>query len=344
MRYTLLLTVFLLMACQAPVSPTVAVPELATFTPVPATATPVPDTATPVPDTATPVPPTATPVPPTATPPVFSLPPFFEQRDTAVNLLTSYINAINRREFARAFAYWENPPQTFADFAAGFADTSNVRLILSPPIAYEGAAGSQYITIPTLLLATHNDSSEHFFRGEYVARRTNPDMAGHPTDWGLFNASMEEVSGATLAPWLPESSSPPPPAYGDRRDGVNTLAAYYNAINRGEYERAHSYWQEAPQSLADFAAGFADTSWVTLALIPPQEETETAGNVISRIPVFLLARHHDGSRHYFYGCFITKRPSLGAPGLPRTTELIDARIRTATNANAHRLLAACNGL
>jgi len=209
MRHTLFLLfiiVILLAACQVPTPPTTT-PLLATFTPVPATATPVPATDTPLPSTNTPLPPTNTPAPPTNTPPPatatplpFTLPPFFEQRDTAVNVLTSYVNAINRREFARAYAYWENPPQSFAEFSASFADTVSVLLVISPPTGYEGAAGSQYTTIPTLLMATHTDGSEHFFRGEYVTRRTNPDMVGHPTDWAIFQASMDEVLGATLNP------------------------------------------------------------------------------------------------------------------------------------------------
>ncbi len=357
MRYTLfllLIIVTLLTACQVPTPPTTT-PILATFTPVPATSSPIPATDTQVPPTSTPIPPTDTPAPPTdtpapptntpppatATPVPFTPPPFFEQRDTAVNVLTSYINAINRREFARAYAYWENPPQNFADFRAGFADTLSVQLVISPPTGYEGAAGSQFTTIPTLLMATRTDGSEHFFRGEYVTRRTNPDMVGHPTDWGIFQASMKTVAGATLNPWLPDGTPPPPPPYDDTYDGVSTLASYYNAINRREFERALGYWQEPPQPLTDFTAGFSDTTWVTLALIPPQETLATGGFIVSHIPVFLLARHTDGSRNYFAGCFITQSPPPEAPSLVGPTEILDASIRVAPRGNAHFLIDAC---
>lgn len=339
-RLVLPLIVLLLAGCQITISSPTSV--IATMTPAPpgATATPEPPTptpepATPAPSTPTPEPPTPTPEPPAPTPIFFPPPPFFEQRDSAVNLLSSYINAINRREFARAYAYWEDAPQSFADFSAGFADTLHVDLILVPPVGYEGAAGSQYTRIPTLLLATHSDGREERFRGEYVARRTNPDMVGHPTDWAIYEATMKKVKGATLNPWLSDTPPAPPPPYDVRSDGVSLLASYYNAINRGEYDRALSYWQTPPQPLAEFSAGFAHTLWVTLVLIPPQEETAVAGKLRAHIPTFLLALHDDGSRHYYTGCFVSER----APAADAT--IASARVVEVATANAHQMLDVC---
>ncbi|NOZ71644.1 MAG: hypothetical protein GXP38_06985, partial [Chloroflexi bacterium] len=189
---------------------------LATFTPLPATATPLPppsatptsapsSTPTPLPPTDTPVPPTdtpvptATPLPPTATPlPPAPTPAFFEQLDEPWHLIGSYVNAINRGEYNRAYGYWETPRQTLAQFKAGFVDTKSVVAVVQPPIAWEGAAGSQYTTMATALLATHTDNSRHSFIGCYVLRRTNPAMVGYPTPWAIANAKMRAVNKKRL--------------------------------------------------------------------------------------------------------------------------------------------------
>ncbi|RME86224.1 MAG: hypothetical protein D6775_00710 [Caldilineae bacterium] len=345
MKYlSLLLVIILLAACQVTIQPLATVPPPTGGSPT-ATLPPPTDTPTVSPPTPTPKPPTPTPRPPQPTPtkppPTFSLPPFFEQRDTPVNVLASYINAIDRREFARAYAYWENPDQTFEQFVEGFADTVFVYLVVSPPTAYEGAAGSQYTAVPTLLMATHTDGTEHFFRGEYIMRRTNPEMVGHPTDWGIYEAHMAVVTSASLKRWLPDKPPPVPPAYEERENGVHLLAAYYNAINRGEYERALSYWQTPPQSAEDFATGFADTAWVTVALMPPWEETATGGGLYSRIPVLLLALQQNGARRAYWGCFVTRRPPLAMPAVPHVSKIVDASLFKAKRPNAHLLIDAC---
>ncbi len=55
--------------------------------------------------------------------------------------------------------------------------------------------------------------------------------------------------GMLLALWTPVSAQTPVPqplAYDNPNSPVDLLASYYNAINRGEYQRAYNYWQNAP--------------------------------------------------------------------------------------------------
>lgn len=50
----------------------------------------------------------------------------FDVRDHPLYLLASYYDAINRRDYARAYNYWNgSPPQgaTLEQFTQGFADT-----------------------------------------------------------------------------------------------------------------------------------------------------------------------------------------------------------------------------
>ena len=124
----------------------------------------------------------------------------YDDRGDPVRLLASYYNAINRREYQRAWGYWENPPNpSYKDFVQGYAETASVLLVVRPPTRFEGAAGSVYVGVPTLLVATHFDGSQHNFVGCYVARRANPDIEGAPTDrgWSLYRAMITATPGNT---------------------------------------------------------------------------------------------------------------------------------------------------
>lgn len=115
----------------------------------------------------------------------------YDDRSGAVRLLASYYNAINQGDYRRAWAYWETPPHpSFDEFAAGFADTEFVLVVVQPPTWFEGAVGSVYTSIPALLSATHADGSRHNFQGCFVARRPNVGEPGGEQEWSLFDATI----------------------------------------------------------------------------------------------------------------------------------------------------------
>jgi hypothetical protein len=154
-------------------------PSTSTFVPMPLTpATIMPAHA-----------PAAWPVPPADE-------PYYEDRTGPVKLLASYYNAVNRHEYARAWAYWENPPNpSYADFVRGFGDTESVLVVVRPPTRFEGAAGSTYAAVPALLNAAHTDGSRHNFVGCFVARRPNVGRPGVDQQWSLFGATVRRSPG-----------------------------------------------------------------------------------------------------------------------------------------------------
>lgn len=118
-----------------------------------------------------------------------------DDRSSPVALITSYYNAINRKEYGRAYGYWENPPNgaSLTQFARGFADTAHDELTLRPPARIEGAAGSRYARVPTVVIATHTDGSKQTFFGCYVARWPVPENFSPPRDlgWRIYSASVK---------------------------------------------------------------------------------------------------------------------------------------------------------
>lgn len=123
--------------------------------------------------------------------------PRWDVADHPAELIFSYYNAIVNRDYRRAYGYWEFPTQSYEDFAAGFSDTTDAFVVVIPPELIEGAAGSQYAAIPTLLVATHTDGSMPSFRGCFAARRPNPAMVGEARPWRIYSGHFEALPDNT---------------------------------------------------------------------------------------------------------------------------------------------------
>jgi heat shock protein HslJ len=114
--------------------------------------------------------------------------------DNPVAALSSYYAAINERHYEQAYRYWESPASSFERFVRGFADTERSRLFVDPLASVEGAAGSLYAQIPTIVIAETRSGGERFFAGCYTMRRRNDPQGS----WRIYRANLSPVS-ATAA-------------------------------------------------------------------------------------------------------------------------------------------------
>jgi hypothetical protein len=106
--------------------------------------------------------------------------PYIDNRSSAADLVSSLYNAINRREYARAWSYFSEPPaKSFEDFAKGFDGTQSVRLEIGA-IAAEGAAGSSYYTVPVAIRSTETNGEERVFAGCYTLRQVSATIQDPP--------------------------------------------------------------------------------------------------------------------------------------------------------------------
>jgi hypothetical protein len=248
-------------------------------------------------------------------------PAAYDNPDTPLDMLASYYNAVNRQEYQRAYNYWQNPPSSYADFVQGYADTASVQLIVQPPTFIEGAAGSAYASIPTVLVATQRDGSQQLFAGCYATRKSNlrpPDIPKEDT-WHLYSATIAPAqAGASIAALLAQAcQNQQAPAYDNPNSPIDLLASFYDAVNRQEYQRAYGYWQNPPSSYADFVQGYADTASVQLIVQPPASVGAAAGSLYASIPTVLVATHRDGGQQLFAGCYVTRKANLHPPDIPK---------------------------
>jgi hypothetical protein len=324
----------------APATPTVAPTEVPTEAPS-ATAPPATNTVE-----STAIPPTEPAATETAT---GGLPPddYRDDRSNAVAVLESYVNALNRKEYARAYGYWEENGEVepFADFAAGFAETEAVTLETGA-LGGEGAAGNLFYTVPATLHATHSDGNTQTFVGCYTLHVSQPAVQATPPfrPLGIRSATLTEAAAgadtaalmaATCPPAVPLTPEPTPPAgevgaayyIDDRSDPAAVLRSLFNALNRHEYLRAYSYWKEGSDvgSFADFEAGYADTATVELETGEPTGDAG-AGQFNYLVPVTLRVETTGGETQTFVGCYALH---LSNPGIQVDPPFVPLGIRAA---------------
>lgn len=104
-----------------------------------------------------------------------------DDRSTPVLLIGSLYNAIDRHEYLRAWSYFseESGRPDFEAFQKGYETTGGVRLKLGEPVS-DGAAGSVFTSVPTVIEATGTDGSVRVFSGCYVTRLVQPANQATP--------------------------------------------------------------------------------------------------------------------------------------------------------------------
>jgi hypothetical protein len=107
--------------------------------------------------------------------------PYIDDRSTPEAVITSYYNAINRAEYARAYSYYgeDEAPSNYDRWERGYADTAFVEVRYGD-VTEEGAAGSVYYHVPVKLDVEMTDGQRRYFSGCYVIRLANPSIQGVP--------------------------------------------------------------------------------------------------------------------------------------------------------------------
>ena len=244
---------------------------------------------------------------------------YLDDRSTPTGLIQSYFNAINRKEYLRAYSYWRKPADwvgPFETFQQGYQNTVSVSLTLGQ-IGGDADAERQAYSVPVLLKSTTTDGKTQTFAACYVMRLFQPATQGAPPfkPLSLEKAHAQPVENNATAAALANACSTPdtPPGnpinpapvtnrgdisknnYLDDRSGpVEVLASLFNAVNRKEYVRAYSYWENAGTNpevapFDQFQKGYAETESVQLATGQVSGDAG-AGQRYYSVPVVLTAR------------------------------------------------------
>ncbi len=119
---------------------------------------------------------------------------------TPTEVVRRYYEAINARDYGRAYALWGDggraSGQTLEVFEAGYAQTDSVEVRIGQPGRVEGAAGSRYVDVPVEIWAKTRTGRVQRFAGTYTLRRavvTGASAADRR--WHLASADIHRSGG-----------------------------------------------------------------------------------------------------------------------------------------------------
>ncbi|MDQ6695312.1 MAG: hypothetical protein M3014_12990 [Chloroflexota bacterium] len=124
--------------------------------------------------------------------------PFYEDRTDPVAALVSFYNAINRKEYDRAYSYYQgspNPDPALAgpldQWTKGYADTASVTLAAGKAVQDAGA-GNIYASFPVVITSRHTNGSTQTFSGCYFMHRVNTGISENRNDelWSITAAKL----------------------------------------------------------------------------------------------------------------------------------------------------------
>jgi hypothetical protein len=130
---------------------------------------------------------------------------YIDDRTDGAQVLRSLFNAVNRKEYVRAYSYWQPGAaqlQPYDQFQQGYADTDTVQLTVGSQTS-EGAAGQLYYNVPVILVS-QGTSGTQTFTGCYVLQLSNPGIQGQPPfqPLAIRSASVQQVPNSP-APTMP---------------------------------------------------------------------------------------------------------------------------------------------
>ena len=218
-------------------------------------------------------------------------------------MLVEYYNRINARNYLAAYQQWEAPEQTYAEFVAGYGDTTYITAYFGgfqnrQPYSLEGC-------IAGVLIGYHTDGSATAYQGSY-------DVLYHPhltglAQWTIIEGTFTPLDHVPVDAALiyrdyldvgcveHGSGIEPPPQF--------MLMDYIDAVNRAEFDAAYARWSNPFQTYAEFVTGWGDTT--ETILFYGHDQQPTTGYFfaeVGRIPVVMLGYHMDGSRVAYQGC------------------------------------------
>ncbi len=143
--------------------------------------------------------------------------PYRDDRSTPQALVESLYNAIGRKEYARAWSYFAEPPAASLEaYAEGFEGTQRVTLFTGAA-SEEGAAGSVFYNLPVAIEASDTGGGSAVFAGCYTLRLANPQIQGE--DFRPLHIVEGKLSRSTLTvrEAVPASCGDAPPPTPDER-------------------------------------------------------------------------------------------------------------------------------
>lgn len=124
--------------------------------------------------------------------------------------MASFVNALNHKQYARAYGYWESGASrlpAFAQFRQGYANTASVQLTMGT-VGSNAGAGQLYFTVPVTLVARTTDGATQTYVGCYTLHLARPEIQSAPPfrPMGISSAKVNLVENSANTAELMKTS------------------------------------------------------------------------------------------------------------------------------------------
>jgi hypothetical protein len=133
---------------------------------------------------------------------------YLDNRSGPLETVSSLLNAINRKEYVRAYSYFQDPatfPGPFDAYATGYSGTDSLTVTFGTAQS-EGAAGSLYFKLPLALKALTSSGATQTFVGCYTLHLAQPANQAVPPfqPLGIIGGTFTQVgNGSDVNALLP---------------------------------------------------------------------------------------------------------------------------------------------
>jgi hypothetical protein len=125
---------------------------------------------------------------------------YLDDRSDPLQVIRSLFNAVNRKEYARAYDYWAGNAQglpQFQQFQQGYASSVSVQVAFGT-VSTDAGAGQRYYRVPVTLLSTTTANATQTFVGCYTMHLGLPDAQGVPPyqPIAIISATVKQVANS----------------------------------------------------------------------------------------------------------------------------------------------------
>lgn len=144
--------------------------------------------------------------------------PYLDDRSTATALIQSYYNAINSRQYSRAWSYrlrldpdteWRAQHREYETFRDGFGDTRRHTMVVTGSEFEDVAAGTYRYVVPVAIDVVSEDGRHERFAGCFYLRLSSPAAQdGIPYQPLYIERTAMRSAKGTLKKILPADCDP----------------------------------------------------------------------------------------------------------------------------------------
>jgi hypothetical protein len=121
---------------------------------------------------------------------------YMDNRSSPELLVSSLYNAINLRQYSRAYSYLRHPTVDLNEYINGFMNTANDELLIGEVDVIRAESGRLFFGVPIKLQATDIDGNEQYYSGCYLIApaMTNRDANFPFIPMGVESADIHKSS------------------------------------------------------------------------------------------------------------------------------------------------------